>query len=139
MYQLHKKIDMIDFTRVVLEPLATSVGLNSAITERSFEQLSGGEFKRVELLSYLIAQPLCAWFDELDSGLDAAGKSVFVSLINQKRAQYPERMHVVVTHDLDCAQALRADRVYILDDGKISHIGSADLITHYKTGASRGL
>jgi len=127
-----EQVSALDFTRMILEPLAVQIGLSTAALEVPFDKLSGGEFKRVELLSYMILQPECAWFDELDSGLDAAGRAVFVSLMSQKRTQYPRRMHVVVTHDLVCAQALGPDRVYILDHGRIVQTGGRETLALYQ-------
>lgn len=91
------------------------------------KRLSGGERQRLALALALVGQPKVAILDEPTAGIDPAGRLVVRSIITTLRS---EGVAVVLTtHELEEAQRL-ADRVIIIDEGKIVASGSLDELTH---------
>lgn len=74
------------------------VGFSEAFIERSlFAGFSGGEKKRAELALVLLARPRVLLLDEIDAGLDAAGRAVAQEVIRELLAQGTSI--VCVTHN----------------------------------------
>ncbi|HVK83331.1 MAG TPA: ABC transporter ATP-binding protein [Kofleriaceae bacterium] len=72
-----------------------------ALAERRFDQLSGGEARRVIIAQALCQGAKCLLLDEPTAGLDPAhARAVFAMLAAQCRAGAAA---IVVTHDLDLA------------------------------------
>lgn len=64
------------------------LGLSETFAQRSLnDQLSGGEKKRAELLALLLAKPVIALLDELDSGLDGETRHLAHEIIQELRSQ----------------------------------------------------
>jgi sulfonate transport system ATP-binding protein len=81
-------------------------------------ELSGGEQQRVALARALVREPALLLADELFGALDALTRiRMHVLLKRLSQAHHPAVL--LVTHDVDEAIEL-ADRVVLLDDGKIS-------------------
>ncbi len=103
--------------------LASSLGL-SALLERQPSSLSGGEQQRVALARTLAAEPRLVLLDEPLSSLDAG-------LRRRLRGEIAERlreagvMALHVTHDVEEALAI-ADRVYLMENGRITETGSPE-------------
>ena len=79
-------------------------------------RLSGGQKQRVAIAGVLALRPKIVIFDEATSMLDPEGRLQVISLI--RRMNKNDKFTVLsITHDID--EASLADRVVVLDDGKI--------------------
>ena len=89
-------------------------------------QLSGGMIKRAALARAIVMDPKLLFFDEPSAGLDPVASVELDELILRIR----KAMHttiVVVTHELDSTFRI-ADRITVLDQGKILKIGTVEEI-----------
>ena len=93
------------------------------LADRKPRRLSGGQAQRIAIGRALAAEPDLLLLDEPLSGLDvtaaAAVRTVLRTVITRDR-----RTTLLVTHDLLDVFAL-ADRVLVLDAGKVAEIGPA--------------
>lgn len=84
-------------------------------------QLSGGQKQRVAIAGVLAMQPKCIVLDEPTAMLDPSGRAQVmetVQMLNQKRG-----ITVIwITHDME--EVTRADRVFVMDQGKIAMQGT---------------
>jgi ABC-2 type transport system ATP-binding protein len=98
-------------------------------TNERFENLSGGLKQRVGIAAALVSDPELIFLDEPTTGLDPkARREVWGVIQNLKKL---DKTVFLTTHYMEEAQVL-ADRVAIIDKGKISAIGSPqELITKY--------
>ena len=87
-------------------------------------ELSGGMIKRAALARAVVMDPKLLFCDEPSAGLDPVVASALDDLILQLRDAFRMTI-VVVTHELDSAFKI-ADRITVLDRGKILAIGSVD-------------
>jgi ABC-type transporter Mla maintaining outer membrane lipid asymmetry ATPase subunit MlaF len=99
------------------------------------EALSGGMRRRVGLARALVANPEVVLLDEPTTGLDPIMVEKVDELIALAKARY-ELTSVIVSHDLASIRRL-ADRVAILDDGKIAFTGSYDELLRCELPAVR--
>lgn len=93
-------------------------GFDTLIGERGVK-LSGGQKQRLAIASALIKQPQLLIFDEATSALDKQSEDVINDTIN-KLAK--EMTVIVVTHKP--ATALRAKKVVVMENGKITAVGT---------------
>ena len=91
-------------------------------------QLSGGQRQRVALARALAIEPNVLLLDEPFGALDAR--------VRQELRQWLRRLHdeihltsVFVTHDQDEAMEL-ADRVLVMNDGRVEQVGTPDEVFH---------
>ena len=89
-------------------------------------ELSGGMKKRVALSRALAMEPRIVLYDEPTSGLDPVMTMTISRLIRKTQAQLG-LTSVLVTHDMESA-FFAADRIAMLDKGKIVQIGTPDEI-----------
>lgn len=107
-----------------LDPVALldRVGL-TARAATPVRRLSGGEQRRVSLALALVGRPSVALLDEPTAGVDIEGRQVIRRIV---RELCDEGVCVVLTtHDLAEAEKV-ADRIVIIDDGKLVADGSVD-------------
>lgn len=94
------------------------VGLGNRVNHYPF-QLSGGEQQRVAIARSIVHKPKIIFADEPTAQLDSATSknmmNIFHRIINDEGATV-----IMTTHDQNMMEL--ADRVYTLDDGKISDI-----------------
>ena len=112
------KADIIKRT----DELLNEVGLDPDIyRDRLPSDLSGGEKQRIGILRAIIANPKVLLMDEPFSALDPISRRDLQDLIIDLQKFY-KITTVFVTHDM--SEALRvADRICIMQDGKIVQIG----------------
>jgi peptide/nickel transport system ATP-binding protein len=87
-------------------------------------QLSGGQRQRVALAAALVTGPSILIADEVTSALDAAVQAEIVRLIG-KRVRRDRMTLIFITHDMALAAGL-ADRIAVIDRGRLVEIGPAD-------------
>lgn len=88
-------------------------------------RLSGGQKQRVAIAGIIAMMPECMIFDESTAMLDPLGRREVVETM--------ERLHrergitiITITHHMD--EAARADRIIVLDDGRILRDGTPEEI-----------
>ena len=107
-----------------------------SMAHRYPHQLSGGQRQRVALARALAIEPKVLLLDEPFGALDAK--------VRQELRQWLRRLHdeihltsVFVTHDQDEALEL-ADRVLVMNEGRIEQIGTPDEVFHHPAHGVRG-
>lgn len=96
------------------------------LRDRAIHHLSYGEQKRASLAGVLAMHPSILILDEPTAGLDPAGETLMMHLLN--RLNREQRITVVLaTHSVDMLP-LFADRIYVLDRGIVLSEGTADNI-----------
>jgi len=111
-----------EIARIVSENLDI-VGLKGT-EEKMPSELSGGMKKRVAIARALVIEPQLILYDEPTSELDPLSAVVIAEEIENMQ----QRIHVtslVVSHDRDLAFGI-ADRIAVIDDGRILTIGTPD-------------
>jgi molybdate transport system ATP-binding protein len=88
--------------------------------------LSGGEAQRVALARAMIGEPALLLLDEPLSALDVGTRVEVRELVREQLRGFPG-VRVVVTHDPAEASAL-ADRLVVLEGGRVTQIGSPEEI-----------
>lgn len=94
---------------------------------RRYAALSGGEQQRVLLAAAICQEPEILLLDEPGAHLDPRNESWLWTLLRQLSAQ--GRLVIVVTHHLALA-ARHADRVWLLDRGRLAADGSPAVAFH---------
>ncbi len=87
-------------------------------------ELSGGMRKRAALARLIVYRPKVLLYDEPTTGLDPITSMQINELIIKTQEEL-KATSVVVTHDLTSALTV-GDRLALLRDGKIAHIGKPD-------------
>jgi lipoprotein-releasing system ATP-binding protein len=106
------------------EELLSEVGLAGRMTHRPAE-LSGGEQQRCAVARALVHDPSVVLADEPSGNLDHANSERLHELFFRLAREY-ETAVVVVTHNRQLAA--RADRILLLEDGRLSMVRSVDAI-----------
>jgi len=103
--------------------LSLPQGYNTTVGDRG-GQLSGGQRQRIALARALVRNPAILILDEATSALDPVTEAEILTTIEQIAK---ERTIIVITHRL--TQALRADVIFVLENGGIVASGShSDLL-----------
>jgi lipoprotein-releasing system ATP-binding protein len=106
------------------EELLSLVGLAGRMTHRPAE-LSGGEQQRCAVARALVHDPGLVLADEPSGNLDHANSDRLHDVFFRLAREY-ETAVVVVTHNRQLAG--RADRILVLEDGRLAAVGSVDAI-----------
>jgi energy-coupling factor transporter ATP-binding protein EcfA2 len=115
--EIHRRIDW------ALE----AVGME-AYRDRASSQLSGGQKQRVALAAALAMQPEILVLDEPTAQLDPIGKTEVVDAIHELRQRRGKELTVVMIEQ-DADLLLRfADRIIVLDQGRIELEGTPDRV-----------
>ncbi|MGV9390812.1 ABC transporter ATP-binding protein [Streptomyces olivaceus] len=102
------------------------VGLDSGVLARRPGELSGGQRQRVALARTLAARPRVLVCDEITSALDRETAGEILALLGSLRRTLGLTV-VMVTHDLTAA-ARHAERVVVLDAGRVAEAGPVDRV-----------
>jgi phospholipid/cholesterol/gamma-HCH transport system ATP-binding protein len=114
---------------LVMEALE-NVGLSEAVDKMPSE-LSGGMRKRISLARTLILKPEIMLYDEPTTGLDTITSKEISTLILAIQKKY-QTSSIIITHDMECAHIV-ADRVIVLNDGKVIGEGTYDELKNSST------
>jgi phospholipid/cholesterol/gamma-HCH transport system ATP-binding protein len=123
----HTKLGEAEMASIAERCLAL-VDLEPSVLTRMPAELSGGMKKRVGLARAIASQPEVILYDEPTGGLDPQN----ITRIGQLIRDLNERLaitSVFVTHDMKTAFTV-ADRVALLDDGVIVHVGPPASFAH---------
>jgi Fe-S cluster assembly ATP-binding protein len=119
------EIGAVDFLALAKEHMAR-LDMDTAFLSRSVnEGFSGGEKKRNEILQLSLFEPRLAILDETDSGLDIDALRVVGQGV--ERLRHPERSMLIITHHPRLLEAVRPDRVHVLQAGRIVRSGDHHL------------
>ncbi|MCW3080360.1 ABC transporter ATP-binding protein [Segetibacter sp.] len=105
-------------------------GLETVIGEGGLK-LSGGEKQRLSIARSLLRHPHLLIFDEATSSLDSITEEAITSTI-KKISSEREQITVLIAHRL--STIMHADRIYVLEQGKVAETGS-----HYELLEEKGL
>jgi len=106
-----------------VDELLEIVGLTASAGEKLLA-LSGGQRRRLDVAIGIIGRPEVVFFDEPTAGFDPHARRDFHDLIH-RLSDFDNTTILMTTHDLDEAEKI-ADRILVLDGGRIVADGSAD-------------
>ena len=105
----------------IIEEYAAKVGMTQYL-DKEPTNLSGGQKQRVAIAGVLAMAPKIVIFDEATSMLDPKGKATIKRVVNTMRTETPDITIISITHDIE--EALLADEVLIINEGKIAKQGT---------------
>lgn len=114
-----------------MDELIETVGLGERAAAK-IASLSGGERRRLDVAIGIIGRPQVLFLDEPTAGLDPIARRGFHDLIHHL-SDLEDTTILLTTHDLDEAEKL-ADRILILDRGRIVADGSAEALSRRVSG-----
>jgi ATP-binding cassette subfamily B protein len=118
--EIHEAINTVGLTEVV-ERMPD--GLDTVVHERG-QTLSSGERQLIALARAFLAHPRVLVLDEATSNLDLQSETKIESALD---ALLENRTAILIAHRL--STAMRADRIAVVDDGRIIEVGShAELV-----------
>lgn len=97
-------------------------GLSEDILERSVYDLSGGQKRRVAIAGIIVMNPQILVLDEPAAGLDPAGRDEILGFAKKLRDENGITV-ILVSHSMEDIAKL-ADRVIVMNDGKIEMMGT---------------
>ncbi|MBQ4091092.1 MAG: ATP-binding cassette domain-containing protein, partial [Clostridia bacterium] len=103
-----------EIRRRVDEALAT-VGMTQ-YAKHEPHRLSGGQKQRIAIAGIIAMKPDCMIFDESTAMLDPMGRREVVETM-EKLNREDGKTVITITHYMD--EAVRADRVIVIDDGRV--------------------
>jgi ABC-2 type transport system ATP-binding protein len=109
-----------------LEHLAEVVGLGGEL-HKPLKTFSGGMKRKLEIIRSLMHRPGVLFLDEPTSGLDPVSRRGLWDYLRQVRNEDGTTIFLT-THYLD--EAEDADRVCVIDHGKIAVLGTPDELKH---------
>ncbi len=116
-----------------VDELIDVVGLSKSANAKIMT-LSSGERRRLDVAIGIVGRPEMVFFDEPTAGFDPHARRDFQDLIH-RLSDFDNTTILMTTHDLDEAEKI-ADRILVLDEGRIVADGSADqLASEFTTAA----
>ena len=109
---------------------SSSKGINTVLGEGGMK-LSGGEKQRISIARALLRHPRLLIFDEATSSLDSLTEEDITNTI-RNFSESREQISILIAHRL--STIMHADRIYVLERGKIIETGS-----HEKLLLQKGL
>ena len=116
-----------------VDRLLETVGLTDA-ADRKIVTLSGGMRRRLDVAVGIVGRPDLLFLDEPTAGFDPQARRDFHDLVH-RLSDMEGTSILLTTHDLAEAERL-ADRILILDGGRIVADGSAEELTRQVAGSS---
>jgi energy-coupling factor transporter ATP-binding protein EcfA2 len=116
--------------RPVVDNLLGRFGLEQ-MWSRSPESLSGGQKQRVALAAIMAFRPLFLLFDEPDSYLDAPSRRDLLSAVEEIRGEVG-----IVWTTPNPQRRPRADRLLLLERGRIRELSESELMACTQAGVS---
>ena len=95
-------------------------GLETVVAEKG-SNLSGGQCQRLALARALLHDSPIYIFDEATSNIDVESEN---DIMEQIQNIAEEKTVILISHRL--ANTVKADRIYVLNDGKIAECGNHD-------------
>ena len=115
-----------EFLKVAREQ-AGALGMDMDMLKRPVNVgFSGGEKKRNEMVQMGIIDPALAILDETDSGLDIDALRIVGDGINRIMRR-PDKAVLLITHYQRLLDYVKPDFVHVLDGGRITRTGGAEL------------
>lgn len=114
--------------REKMQPIIDKVAKYTGITEylkSSTKDLSGGQKQLVALSSILALNPQIIVFDEVTCMLDSKSKNKVNNILSSLKTNQNKTI-ITITHDMD--EAAKADRVIVMNGGKIVMVGKPQQI-----------
>ncbi|MCT4686306.1 energy-coupling factor transporter ATPase [Vallitalea sp.] len=99
-----------------------TVGMQ-AYSTHSPNKLSGGQKQRIAIAGVLAMKPECIILDEPTAMLDPSGRKEVIETV-QELNKHENITIILITHYME--EAIEADRVYVMDEGKIALQGTPD-------------
>lgn len=93
------------------------VGISREMFEKSPQDLSGGQKRRVALAGILAMQPDYLILDEPTAGLDPEGAEEIIKAVKAQQKKYGNAL-IIVSHDMDAVGKF-ATRVLVLANGRL--------------------
>ncbi len=115
------------------DELIETVGL-SEHRNKKVSMLSGGQRRRLDVAIGIVGRPELLFLDEPTAGFDPAARRDFHDLVH-RLSDLQDTTILLTTHDLDEAEKL-ADRILILNHGRIVANGSAEELAHQAAGSA---
>ncbi|GAA2984464.1 ABC transporter ATP-binding protein [Streptomyces drozdowiczii] len=103
--------------------LLSALGLPAGKAARLPAHLSGGELQRAALARAALARPRVLVCDEITSGLDPVARDAVLGLLGGLLRSGRIEALVLITHDLGTAAL--ADRIAVMEDGRVVELGAA--------------
>ena len=107
-----------------VEEVFAEVGLAPELAGRFPHQLSGGQRQRVAIARAIVSRPAFVVADEPVSALDMTVQKQILKLFRDLQARYGFAC-LFVSHDLGAVEQV-ADRVAVMENGRIVEIGTRD-------------
>lgn len=118
---------MLSFAREV-DTYMKKLDMKKEFLNRSFnEGFSGGEKKKMEILSLYMLKPSIAILDEIDSGLDVDSLKIVGEHIQTYQMEKKAGL-LLITHYQRLLSYIKPDFVHIFLDGRIKRTGDATLV-----------
>ena len=115
------------------DELIETVGLTEH-RNKKVSTLSGGQRRRLDVAIGIVGRPELLFLDEPTAGFDPAARRDFHDLVH-RLSDLQDTTILLTTHDLDEAEKL-ADRILILNGGRIVADGSAEELAHSVAGSA---
>jgi ABC-2 type transport system ATP-binding protein len=115
------------------DEMLSLVGLDDAATTR-YRRLSGGQKQRLSLALALVGRPELVFLDEATAGMDPQARRLTWNMIRSLRDKGVTVLFT--THYLEEAERL-ADRVAIIDSGRLIKIGTPSDLAGVESGGVR--
>ena len=107
-----------------VDKVLASVGMTE-YAKHEPHRLSGGQKQRIAIAGVLAMLPECIIFDESTAMLDPLGRKEVMSTIEKLNRESGITV-IMITHYMD--EAARADRIVVLDDGRLILDGTPEYV-----------
>lgn len=92
-----------------------------AYLERNVSHLSGGQKQRLAIASVMAMSPECIVMDEATAMLDPMGSRQILDTLYSLNREFGITV-IMITHRME--ETVRADQIYVMDDGNVELIGA---------------